>query len=157
MNDQGNINWNKYIISLCPIFLIFYISNETYAIDYRAFYLAGKSVLYNLNPSVRNKLLNEFRKTIPKTKPKAKDLYEIRQFIRNNKLFKQYGVDRAIRGPIARLLYKDLGEETLKEIWYGKTLLFYSRISIVRDIVFGKHRKMRVYVNRNDNVTFILQ
>ena len=50
MNDQGNINWNKYIISLCPIFLIFYISNETYAIDFRAFYLAGKSVLNNLNP-----------------------------------------------------------------------------------------------------------
>ena len=50
MNDQRNINWNKYIISLCPIFLIFYISNETYAIDFRAFYLAGKSVLNNLNP-----------------------------------------------------------------------------------------------------------
>ena len=50
MNYQGNINWNKYIISLCPIFLIFYISNETYAIDFRAFYLAGKSVLNNLNP-----------------------------------------------------------------------------------------------------------
>ena len=50
MNDQGQINWNKYIISLCPIFLIFYISNETYAIDYRAFYLAGKSILNNLNP-----------------------------------------------------------------------------------------------------------
>ena len=50
MDYQGKINWNKYIISLCPIFLIFYISNETYAIDYRAFYLAGKSVLNNLNP-----------------------------------------------------------------------------------------------------------
>jgi len=50
MNDQVKINWNKYIISLCPIFLIFYISNETYSIDFRAFYLAGKSVLNNLNP-----------------------------------------------------------------------------------------------------------
>ena len=44
------IEWNNYIISLCPIFIILYISNETYAIDYRAFYLAGKSVLNNLNP-----------------------------------------------------------------------------------------------------------
>ena len=44
------IEWGKYIIALSPIFLIFYISNETYAIDYRAFYLAGKSVLNNLNP-----------------------------------------------------------------------------------------------------------
>ena len=47
---KKKIEWNKYIVALSPIFLIFYISNETYAIDYRAFYLAGKSVLNNLNP-----------------------------------------------------------------------------------------------------------
>ena len=47
---KKKIEWDKYFIALCPIFLIFYISNETYAIDYRAFYLAGKSVLNNLNP-----------------------------------------------------------------------------------------------------------
>ena len=49
-NIKKKIEWDKYIIALSPIFLIFYISNETYAIDYRAFYLAGKSVLNNLNP-----------------------------------------------------------------------------------------------------------
>ena len=47
---KKKIEWDKYIIALSPIFLIFYISNETYAIDYRDFYLAGKSVLNNLNP-----------------------------------------------------------------------------------------------------------
>ena len=47
---KKKIEWDKYIIALSPIFLIFYISNETYAIDYRAFYLAGKAVLNNLNP-----------------------------------------------------------------------------------------------------------
>ncbi len=47
---KKKIEWDKYVIALSPIFLIFYISNETYAIDYRAFYLAGKSVLNNLNP-----------------------------------------------------------------------------------------------------------
>ena len=47
---KKKIEWDKYIVALSPIFLIFYISNETYAIDYRAFYLAGKSVLNNLNP-----------------------------------------------------------------------------------------------------------
>ena len=55
---EKKIEWNKYIISLCPIFLIFYISNETYAIDYRAFYLAGKSVLNNLNPYLNHISLN---------------------------------------------------------------------------------------------------
>ena len=49
-NIKKKIEWGHYIIALSPIFLIFYISNETYAIDYRAFYLAGKSVLNNLNP-----------------------------------------------------------------------------------------------------------
>ena len=47
---KKKIEWGKYIIALSPIFLIFYLGNETYAIDYRAFYLAGKSVLNNLNP-----------------------------------------------------------------------------------------------------------
>ena len=55
---EKKIEWNKYIISLSPIFLILYISNETYAIDYRAFYLAGKSVLNNLNPYLNHISLN---------------------------------------------------------------------------------------------------
>jgi len=51
---KKKIEWDKYIIALSPIFLIFYISNETYAIDFRAFYLAGKSVLNNLNPYINH-------------------------------------------------------------------------------------------------------
>ena len=47
---KKKIEWDKYILALSPIFLIFYISNETYAIDYRAPYLEGKSVLNNLSP-----------------------------------------------------------------------------------------------------------
>ena len=56
--NKNKISWHDYIISLSPIFLIFYISNETYAIDYRAFYLAGKSVLNNLNPYLNHIALN---------------------------------------------------------------------------------------------------
>ena len=55
---KKKIEWDKYIIALSPIFLIFYISNETYAIDYRAFYLAGKSVINNLNPYLNHISLN---------------------------------------------------------------------------------------------------
>ena len=54
MDYKSKINWNNYIISLCPIFIILYIANETYAIDYRAFYLAGKSALNNLNPYINH-------------------------------------------------------------------------------------------------------
>ena len=55
---KNKIEWNKYILALSPIFLIFYISNETYAIDFRAFYLAGKSVINNLNPYLNHISLN---------------------------------------------------------------------------------------------------
>ena len=55
---KKKLEWDKYILALSPILLIFYISNETYAIDYRAFYLAGKSVLNNLNPYLNHISLN---------------------------------------------------------------------------------------------------
>ena len=55
---EKKVEWNKYIISLSPIFLVLYIGNETYAIDYRAFYLAGKSVINNLNPYLNHISLN---------------------------------------------------------------------------------------------------
>ena len=58
---KKKIEWDKYIVAFTPIFLIFYISNETYAIAYRAFYLAGKSVLNNLNPYLNHiALSNDF-------------------------------------------------------------------------------------------------
>ena len=61
MDNNKTIEWNKYIISLCPIFLILYICNETFAIDYRAFYLAGKSVINDLNPYLNHIALdNDF-------------------------------------------------------------------------------------------------
>ena len=43
-------SWSEYLICLSPLVLLIYISNETYAIDYRSFYLAGKSFLLGLNP-----------------------------------------------------------------------------------------------------------
>ena len=58
MNYTKKIEWSKYVICLSPIFLIFYISNETYAVDYRSFYLAGKSVLNALNPYLNHISLN---------------------------------------------------------------------------------------------------
>ena len=37
---------------------------------------------------------------VPKNKPSNKDLYNIKQSIRNNKLFKKFGVEKSIKGPI---------------------------------------------------------
>jgi len=42
--------WRDYLICLAPLGLLAYLGLESYGIDYRAFYLAGKSALASLNP-----------------------------------------------------------------------------------------------------------
>ena len=59
MNHKTSYKWNDYLICLCPLALILYISNETYAIDFRAFYLAGKSILWGLNPYINHINIDE--------------------------------------------------------------------------------------------------
>jgi len=44
--------WNHYLIGLAPLAFLAYLGLESYGIDYRAFYLAGKSILANLNPYI---------------------------------------------------------------------------------------------------------
>lgn len=42
--------WTPYMVGLAPLALLAYLGLESYGIDYRAFYLAGKSALLGLNP-----------------------------------------------------------------------------------------------------------
>jgi len=42
--------WSAYLICLTPFPLLAYLGLESYGIDYRAFYLAGKAVLQGLDP-----------------------------------------------------------------------------------------------------------
>ena len=101
-----------------------------------------KTAIYNLNPTVRNKLLNEFKNIVPKNKPSNKDLYNIKQSIRNNKLFKKFGVEKSIKGPIARLLYKDLGEDVSKQISALRQprLQTTNLLRVFRDLVDPKYK-----------------
>ena len=101
-----------------------------------------KTAIYNLNPTVRNKLLNEFKNIVPKNKPSNKDLYNIKQSIRNNKLFKKFGVEKSIKGPIARLLYKDLGDNLSKQISALRQprLQTTSLLRVFRDLVDPKYK-----------------
>jgi len=101
-----------------------------------------KTAIYNLNPTVRNKLLNEFKNIVPKNKPSNKDLYNIKQSIRNNKLFKKFGVEKSIKGPIARLLYKDLGDNLSKQISALRQprLQTTSLLRVFRDLVDSKYK-----------------
>lgn len=42
--------WGNYLICLAPLPLLAYLGLESYGIDFRAFYLAGKAALAGLNP-----------------------------------------------------------------------------------------------------------
>ena len=76
-----------------------------------------KTAIYNFNPTVRNKILNEFKNIVPKENISSpKKLVKIKKSIEDNKLFKKFGINKSIKGPISRLLYKDLGETLSNEI-----------------------------------------
>jgi len=83
-----------------------------------------KTAIYTNNEKVRNNITKEIKKLLDM--PMAKGgKFDIRDEIANNKIFKQFGFDRQIRGPIARLLANEItksviipgsGEEVLKQI-----------------------------------------
>ncbi|QYX33282.1 hypothetical protein [Sphaerospermopsis torques-reginae] len=50
MINLSNKTGKEYLIYFAPVFLLVYLILETYQIDFRVFYVAGKSVLYNLDP-----------------------------------------------------------------------------------------------------------
>ena len=43
-------NFKEYLIYFAPVILLVYLILESYQIDFRVFYVAGKSVLYHLDP-----------------------------------------------------------------------------------------------------------
>ena len=75
-----------------------------------------KTTLYNLNPKVRNKITEEFKKIIPSTGATSIERYEASQALKNNKLLKKFNLDRSIKGPISRLIFKELGEDLYNDI-----------------------------------------
>ncbi len=73
-----------------------------------------RTTIYNFNPNVRKAITNEF-KSILSGGP-AEVQAEARKKIKQSKLFKQFGLTKEIRGPISRLIYKEVGEELYKNL-----------------------------------------
>ena len=102
-----------------------------------------KVAIYNFNPSVRNKIINEFKNIVPTGRPTDKELFNIKKSIENNNIFKKFRVNKSIKGPIARLLYKDLGETLSKEISTLRQprIGTVSLLRILKDRVNSKYKK----------------
>jgi hypothetical protein len=73
-----------------------------------------KTAIYTNNKNVQNKILNEFKKILPE--PGSKRTIDIRNAFRNNALLKKFGINNAIKGPIARLISNNIGKDMMKQI-----------------------------------------
>jgi len=74
-----------------------------------------KTAIYTNNPNVRKNITKEINKILSIPLEKG-GKFDIRNEIKNNSLFKKFGFDKQIRGPIARLLANEIGQELLDQV-----------------------------------------
>jgi hypothetical protein len=73
-----------------------------------------KTTIYNFNPKVRKELTKEITNVL--SGGPAKVTEEARTKIKNNPLLKKFGFDQQINGPIAKLLFKEIGEDMYRNL-----------------------------------------
>ena len=73
-----------------------------------------KTAIYTNNKNVQNKILNEFKRILPE--PGSKRTVDIRDAFRRSNLLTKFGINNAIRGPIARLISNNIGKDMMTQI-----------------------------------------
>ena len=51
-SDTKNNSLSQYLVCILPIAILIYISLDSYGVDFRVFYLAGKAVTKSLDPYI---------------------------------------------------------------------------------------------------------
>jgi hypothetical protein len=106
-----------------------------------------KTAIYTNNENVRGKIIDELIKVIPEEGVKkfpGKRTMDINKILNENPLLTKFGLNHQIRGPIARLLAKEVGEDLLKQIarlrrpWLGT----FDLINYLKDRVNPKYKSM---------------
>ena len=84
--------------------------------------ISGKSTedifnasLYNFNPQVKNKVLNELKDLTSQDINKGSRT-SLKKRLMSNKILSDLGINRNLTGPIARLLLKDINEDVLANL-----------------------------------------
>ena len=101
-----------------------------------------KTVIYNQNENVKNKILKTFEDIMPE--PGSKRTPDLKKIFNNNTLLKKFGINKSITGPIARLLAKEINEDLLNNVknfqkpFLGTTEL----IRFLKDRVNPKYKSM---------------
>jgi hypothetical protein len=106
--------------------------------------------LYNFNPTIRDKVLNELNDILPKTKVTDPQKYDLRKKFENSKILSDLGINKRLSGPVTRLLIKDLGENIIEDINFVKTprLGVGAYINFLKDKVDPKYKKQFELVNK---------
>jgi hypothetical protein len=74
-----------------------------------------KTAIYTNNPNVRKNITKEIERILSIPGGKG-GKFDIRNEIKNSSLFRKFGFDKQIRGPIARLLANEIGQELLDQV-----------------------------------------
>ena len=105
--------------------------------------------LYNFNPTVRDKVLNELKDILPKEKITENQKYDLRKKFQNSEVLSEFGINKGLKGPVTRLLIKDLGDDVINNInfiRYPRTEVGHY-INYLKDKVAPKYRKQFNLVN----------
>jgi hypothetical protein len=101
-----------------------------------------KTVIYNNNPNVRKRITAIFENIIPK--PGSRRTPDIRNLFANDPVLKKFGLNKSIKGPIARLIANEINEELLTNVKnFQKPFLGTDALlSFLKDRVDPKYKKM---------------
>ena len=101
-----------------------------------------KTAIYTNNENVRDKITKEIKSILPE--PGSKRVPDIRKALNENPLLRKFGLNYQIRGPIARLLAKEVGDDLIKQIsffrkpWLGT----YELLTYLKNNVDPKYKSM---------------
>jgi len=103
-----------------------------------------KTLIYNNNENVRNKVVKTFEDILPKEQLSKYGAKDIHYAIKNNEFLQKFNLDKGINGPVARLIAKNLDEKLVEQIELYKKPWFGTRelINILGDEVDPKYKSM---------------
>jgi hypothetical protein len=105
--------------------------------------------LYNFNPTVRDKVLNELNDILPKEKIDENKKFDLRKKFQDSEVLSEFGINKGLKGPVTRLLIKDLGDDVINNInfiRYPRTEVGHY-INYLKDKVDKKYKKQFQLVN----------
>ena len=101
-----------------------------------------KTVIYNNNPNVRKRITAIFENIIPK--PGSRRTPDIRNLFANDPVLKKFGLNKSIKGPIARLIANEINEDLLTNVknFQRPFLGTDALLSFLKDRVDPKYKEM---------------